>query len=218
MNLAQRKWTMAHGHLLGMGGITTIDPASEDSDSENPEGQVLTPEQYTRLTSGAQGITKVTFSDIKDRSKGDSLSKGIAILQTTWFILQCVARREQGLALTELELVTLALASLNATTYVFWWHNPLGVQEPVRIYYKPEANAEERRIATLDDASDGSPDAEVSAADITSRVGEIFQEFATNVRKFRAKLVPWLLFSASSRPLSLFHVLLLLLISVFPSF
>ena len=70
-----------------------------------------------------------------------------------------------------------------------------------RICYKPEANAEERPIATLDDASDGSPDAEVSAADITSRVGEIFQEFATNVRKFRAKLVPWLLFSASSRPL-----------------
>jgi len=28
------------------------------------------------------------------------------------------------------------------------------------------------------------------------------REFATNVRKFRAKLVPWLLFLASSRPLS----------------
>ena len=162
---------MAHGHLLGMGGITTVDPAFEDSDSENPEGQVLTPERYTQLTSGAQGntsfkLTKLTVSDIRDRSKGDFLSKGIAILQTTWFILQCVARREQGLALTELELVTLALASLNATTYMFWWHKPLGVQEPVRIYYKPETNAEERPIATLDDASDGSPDAEVSAADV----------------------------------------------------
>jgi len=84
MNLAQRKWTMPHGHL-GMGGITTVGPAFEDGNSENPEGQVLTPEQYTRLTSGAQGITpfkstKITVSDIKNRSKGDFLSKAIAIL------------------------------------------------------------------------------------------------------------------------------------------
>jgi len=71
-----------------MGGITMVGPAFEASESENPEGQVLTPEQYTRFTTGAQGITKVTFSDIKHRSKGDFLSKGIAILQTTsWFIL-----------------------------------------------------------------------------------------------------------------------------------
>jgi len=72
-----------------------VGPAFEEGDSENPEGQVLTPERYTRLTSSAQGITKVTFSDIKDRSKGDFLSKGTAIFQTTWFILQCVARHEQ---------------------------------------------------------------------------------------------------------------------------
>jgi len=201
---------MAHGHL-GMGGITTVGPAFEDSDSENPEGQVLTPERYTRLTSGAQGITKVTFSDIKDRSKGDLLSKGIAILQTTWFILQCVARREQELALTELKLVTLALASLNATTYVFWWHKPLGVQEPVRICYKPEANADERPIETVKDASDESPDAEVSAADITSKIGEILQEFATNVRNFLRN-------TCKVGPLAaLFHVQLLL-ISISPSF
>ena len=208
---------MAHGHL-GMGGITTVGPAFEDSDSENPEGQVLTPERYTRLMSGAQGITKVTFSDIKDRSKGDLLSKGIAILQTTWFILQCVARREQELALTELKLVTLALASLNATTYVFWWHKTRGVQEPVGICYKPEANAEERPIATVKDASDESPDAEVSAADIIStKVGEILQEFSSK------SVQSWSL-GCSFRlvrchpDLSLCHVLPLFLISISPSF
>jgi len=78
----------------------------------------------------------ITDKDIKDKSKGDFLSKTLAILQTTWFLVQCGARGVQGLALTELELVTLALASLNAVTFVFWWHKPLGVQEPVKIYLK----------------------------------------------------------------------------------
>jgi len=42
------------------------------------------------------------------------------------------------LTLTELELVTLALASLNAITYVFWWHKPLGVQVPIKTYFETE--------------------------------------------------------------------------------
>ena len=92
----------------------------------------------------------VTAADIEDRSKGDALSKIIAILQTTWFIVQCIARGQQRLALTELELVTLALASLNAVTFAIWWHKPLGVQEPVKIYLKVETQKiqldEDRRV------------------------------------------------------------------------
>ena len=187
-----------------MGGITMVGPAFEEGDSENPEGQVLTPERYTRLTSSAQGITKVTFSDIKDRSKGDFLSKGTAILQTTWFILQCVARHEQWLALTELELVTLGLASSNATTYVFWWHKPRVVQEPVRKYYKPEANAEERPIATRWclrwESWCGGLCCRHHLQSLKS--SKNLQQTSGNFFEIRAKLVPWLLFSACSLPLS----------------
>lgn len=81
---------------------------------------------------------EITEADIQDRSKGDVLFKLIAILQTSCFIIQCIARGKQNLALTELELVTLALASLNVVTFAIWWHKPLGVQEPVRIYLKIE--------------------------------------------------------------------------------
>ena len=36
--------------------------------------------------------------------------------------------------------VTLALAwvSLNAVTFAFWWFKPIGVQEPIKIYWKTE--------------------------------------------------------------------------------
>src|SRR6266498_1119575 len=161
---------MEHGHLLAMGGVSTVDPSFENSAERDPRGSVLTIERYKELTQTQTGtmlnmkLRKISEEDIKDRSKGDFLSKLIAIVQTTWFILQCIARGQQRLALTELELVTLALASLNAVTYVFWWHKPLGVQEPMRIYLETEAPAEELEHA------DGSP--EISAHYVISKVGE----------------------------------------------
>src|SRR5258705_1214866 len=136
------KWTMAHGHLVVMGGIGTVDPSVEDDGQLDPRSPVLTFERYTKTEERKrldQKLRKISEEDIKDRSKGDILSKLIAITQTTWFILQCIARGQQKLTLTELELVTLALASLNAVTYVFWWHKPLGVQVPIRIYFETSA-------------------------------------------------------------------------------
>jgi hypothetical protein len=72
----------------------------------------------------------ITEKEIRDRSKGDILSKGFAILQTGWFVLQCIARRFQGLPITELEILTLAFAALNFATYGLWWNKPLDVQVP----------------------------------------------------------------------------------------
>jgi len=155
---------MEHGHLLAMGGISTVDPSFENAAGRDPRGPILTIEQYEELTKAENGtalnlkLRKISEADIKDRSKGDFLSKLIAIFQTTWFILQCIARGHQRLALTELELVTLALASLNSITYAFWWHKPLGVQEPMRIYFKTDAPPEEQRT----DTSDGNPEVSVS--------------------------------------------------------
>jgi len=76
----------------------------------------------------------ITAAEIHDKARGDFLSKAIVILQSLWFIIQCIARGKQGLALTELELVTLALASLNGVMYYFWWDKPLGVKEPIKVY------------------------------------------------------------------------------------
>ena len=77
-----------------------------------------------------------TEAEIDDRSKGDALSKGIALLQITWFIIQLIARRVQGLTITGLELTTAALAGLNSVMYVFWWNKPKDVRCPVVIRTK----------------------------------------------------------------------------------
>ncbi|KAF8658913.1 hypothetical protein AX16_001957, partial [Volvariella volvacea WC 439] len=60
----------------------------------------------------------------------------IVVIQTTWFVAQCIARHTQGLVLTEIELVTLAFAALNVITYGLWWDKPLNIEYP--IYFNEE--------------------------------------------------------------------------------
>ena len=44
-----------------------------------------------------------------------------------WFIAQCLSRPAQGLIITEIELITLAIAALNGILYFLWWNKPLDV-------------------------------------------------------------------------------------------
>ena len=66
----------------------------------------------------------ITAEEIQDKTRGDFLSKVIVVFQSLQFIGNRTACGIQGLALTEFEPVTLALASLKGAMYVFWWHKP----------------------------------------------------------------------------------------------
>ncbi|KAI3602561.1 hypothetical protein WG66_009231 [Moniliophthora roreri] len=52
------------------------------------------------------GYITITEDEIKDRSHADFIAKSIALIQTTWFILQVAARAAEHLAITELEIIT----------------------------------------------------------------------------------------------------------------
>ncbi|ESK85185.1 hypothetical protein Moror_17163 [Moniliophthora roreri MCA 2997] len=80
-----------------------------------------------------KGYITITEDEIKDRSHADFIAKSIALIQTTWFILQVAARAAEGLAITELEIITVGFALLNFGTYIFWWNKPLRVQYPVQV-------------------------------------------------------------------------------------
>ncbi|KAF9266837.1 hypothetical protein L218DRAFT_941984 [Marasmius fiardii PR-910] len=85
----------------------------------------------------ANGFIDVDKDYINDNlSHSDAITKVIAILQTSWFIVQCVARLVQGIGLTELEVLTLAFAILNGVTYVLWWSKPQRVRHPIRIQWR----------------------------------------------------------------------------------
>ena len=111
---------------------------------------VLGPRQLEDLhAKGKIAIPLVKESDIEDRSKADALSKALVIVQTTWFVLQCIARAQQGLMVTQFELVTVALAALNGIMYFLWWHKPLNVQSSIPVYLlavKPDDVDQDEKI------------------------------------------------------------------------
>jgi hypothetical protein len=97
----------------------------------------ITPKELKRFVhEGSVEMPIIVEADIEDRSKGDALSKGIAILQLVWFVLQLVARYVQNLPITPLELDTLALAALAGIAYGFWWKKPKDVGRPHAVYWK----------------------------------------------------------------------------------
>jgi len=122
-------WTTTHGFLVIMGGFMEYEG--------NTPIRVLLPNQLESYSlTGNGNFPRISKAEIEDRSKGDAISKGAVILQTGWFVTQCIARRAQGLPITELELVTVAFAALNFVIYVLWWDKPLHVQRGVRVYKK----------------------------------------------------------------------------------
>jgi len=114
-------WTRAHAFFLIMGGFTLH--------KGGKPVRVLEARELEKLSAaGKIEWPTITEEEIADRSKGDYLTKTIVLFQTIWFIGQCITRGAYGLALTELEVVTLAFATLTGVIYYFWWDKPLDVR------------------------------------------------------------------------------------------
>jgi hypothetical protein len=100
----------------------------------------LTPHELLRFVNeGSVDMPVITEADIENRSRGDVLSKGIALLQLAWFILQLLARHIQKLPITLLELDTLAVVILTCIAYGLWWKKPKDVGHHYRVHWKPTA-------------------------------------------------------------------------------
>ena len=127
-DISDRKWTITHGFFASMGGFMLY--------KDGVMTEALEIEELEQLASeGKIDWPSISERDIKDRSKGDSFSKGFVVLQTTWFITQCIARGVAGLSLTELELASLAFAILNGVLYFLWWNKPLDVYRAVPVHF-----------------------------------------------------------------------------------
>ncbi|KAF5318520.1 hypothetical protein D9619_011057 [Psilocybe cf. subviscida] len=114
-------WTTSHGFFIQMGGFILYE--------DNLPKQILDYDRFSDLLlSKSIDLPRISTRDLDDRSKGDTISKSIAIFQTCWFILQCLVRLGQHLPLSELEVFTLASAALNGAIYAAFWSKPQGVE------------------------------------------------------------------------------------------
>jgi len=121
------KWTKTHGFFLQMGGFVLY----ENGNRPRVLGWEHLIEHYK---AGRIDLSDVTEARINDHSKADGFTKGLALLQTIWFIIQCIARfSDHHLVLTEIELVTAALATLSLVMYALWWNKPFNAEIPIVI-------------------------------------------------------------------------------------
>ncbi|KAF9555526.1 hypothetical protein CPC08DRAFT_711929 [Agrocybe pediades] len=125
------KWTRTHGFFLQMGGFML----REEGKKDRVLGWKALKEYYKQ---GRLDLSDVTEDRINDHSKADGFAKGLALLQMFWFITQCVVRFfDKNLILTELELVTAALALLSLVMYFLWWNKPFNAGIPITITLLP---------------------------------------------------------------------------------
>ncbi|KIK53932.1 hypothetical protein GYMLUDRAFT_922704 [Collybiopsis luxurians FD-317 M1] len=99
-------------------------------------------------------IARISEAEIEGRSHSDGFSKLVAVMQTTWFVVQLFARWIEGLPVTELEVMTLDFAAMNVLISFFWWDKPQGVGSPVRIVRK---TGDEDVMDLVTDQSSASP-------------------------------------------------------------
>ena len=135
---------MTHGFFIVMGGFHLFERNPEETVNNNrgmsQEDDIpLHPLQASDLMQFdgySESFFIPTEAEIKDKGKSDWLAKSLVLLQTSWFVTQCIARAIEHLPVTHLEIVTLAYAAMNFVIYIFWWNKPLNVNRPVRVLRK----------------------------------------------------------------------------------
>ena len=75
-------------------------------------------------------LPDISRGDIKDKSKSDSLTKLISLLQAVWMLAQICGRLAFELPVTLLEVNTLAHIVCALIIYILWWHKPKLVCSP----------------------------------------------------------------------------------------
>ncbi|KAF7979534.1 hypothetical protein HWV62_42122 [Athelia sp. TMB] len=127
-------WKIQHAFFIIMGGYYFY--------NKNGPCYPLSPEVVVELVRRGH-LVAPTSDELANQSKGDALSKGVAILQTLWFVMQCIARRIEHLPVTSLEVMTLAYTVITVAMYIVWWDKPLNVSCAVRV---PEEVIEDQDV------------------------------------------------------------------------
>ncbi|KAI0059874.1 hypothetical protein BV25DRAFT_1035204 [Artomyces pyxidatus] len=121
------EWRARHGFSVIMGGFHYY----IDGEPQHPLSRWEVPELVRR-----GDLVPPTDEELRNWSQSDVLSKTIAIVQTLWFIIQTIARRIEGLPVTQLEIMTLAYTTITIAMYVSWWDKPQNVGGPFRVAVK----------------------------------------------------------------------------------
>jgi hypothetical protein len=122
-------WTITHGFYAEMGGYRV------EQDAGNNQQYTFRVKELIWLSEqGILTIPQVSYEELHDKSNADGLVKGLALAQSTWFMLQICARVNQHLPITTLEIATVAFIGCTGLMYFFWWHKPMDLETYTAIH------------------------------------------------------------------------------------
>jgi hypothetical protein len=127
--------TRTHGFFIIMGGFHCFTGSDKVEESYKPEHPLTWQDVLSLLKDKTIGLP--TEGEIQDKSKSDWFAKTIVLLQTLWFVTQCIARYIEHLPTTELEIVTLVYTTINFGIFIAWWDKPRNVECPIRVFQQP---------------------------------------------------------------------------------
>lgn len=116
-------WTMRHGFYANMGGFILQPRDSKPFPVNAKQLKYL-------VTRGYMPFPTITSKEVWDKSKQDGFQKALTLLQTGWFVLQCLGRAIQHLPMSTLELTTFGFVFCTFASYYQWSHKPLDVESP----------------------------------------------------------------------------------------
>lgn len=119
-------WTMRHAFFADMGGFV-LQPRN------GPSFPVSGKQLLWLIINEKVQYPKHTMEELWDKSKQDRIVKIITAAQVTYFVLQCIGRAAQKLAITTLELNTLAIVVCSLMTSYAWLHKGADVFIPFTI-------------------------------------------------------------------------------------
>jgi hypothetical protein len=122
-NVARLKnapWTMRHAFFADMGGLFLECPDFTPFPIDPHQLFWMVENQYL-------DYPEVHERTIWDKNKADGFARLLTLVQIAWFLVQTLGRVAQHLALSTIELATLAFIFCTVNTFYFWRHKPLDV-------------------------------------------------------------------------------------------
>ena len=118
-------WNQTHAYYANMGRFRLAVTSELTERSTVP----LNTEQLVRAHQNGyiNKLPTLSVDDILDKSKVDFFTKRLAIVQILWLIITLFILVKKGLAITQLEVLTVAFALCSTLTYLFWWDKPQDV-------------------------------------------------------------------------------------------
>ncbi|KAI1421778.1 hypothetical protein F5Y12DRAFT_668383 [Xylaria sp. FL1777] len=124
--LGHHHWTLRHSFFVDMGGFLLQFEGGTPFVVNNAQLAFLVEKGYVECP-------KISAQEIWDRSKANLLSKIVALLQISWFLIQLIGRTIVHLPITTLELLTSAIVLYTVGNLGFWLNKPNDIQKGITL-------------------------------------------------------------------------------------